>query len=177
MTPCFSGWWPPMADGVDGMAELIERLHSLPRRLRDRTLSGWATGVAARMASRLRVAVRTVAFKTGRLTGSIRGARVRPAKAQSMFGALARAIAYSSAKHGGRVWHLINLGTKDRYTKGGVRRGGRRAFVAGKRAFRGRVTPRRIVVGTAPIILQQVLPEAKTDLARRIQRALAKHGG
>lgn len=84
------------------------------------------------------------------------------------FGVIARAIAFSSKKHGGYAFNPINSGTAARYTKG---KNGKKV------AFRGRVTPRRIIVGTAPIIHQSIMLTAQNDLANRIERALRKNAG
>jgi hypothetical protein len=175
-----------MADGeVTGITELIQRFDTLPTRLKQRVLRGWATAQGNRMAAMMRPGIQAVAFKTGRLVGSIRGKAVRAPKALSIFGAIARAIAYSSSKHGGYAFNPLNAGTKPRYTKGGIARDRRGRFsvagsiqrAVGARAYRGRVTPRRFIAGMAPHIHAMVGPVAEEDLAKRIERALAKNGG
>ena len=111
-----------MADGeVTGLTALIERFNGLPLRMKQRVLRGWATAQGNRMASMMRPGVQAVAFKTGRLVGSIQ-----------------RAI--------------------------------------GARAYRGRVTPRRMIAGMAPHIHAMIGPIAQEDLAKRIERALARNG-
>lgn len=174
-----------MADGeVTGLTALIERFNGLPLRMKQRVLRGWATAQGNRMASMMRPGVQAVAFKTGRLVGSIRGKAVRAPKSLSIFGAIARAIAYSSTKHGGYAFNPLNAGTKPRYTKGGVARDRKGRFsvagsiqrAIGARAYRGRVTPRRMIAGMAPHIHAMIGPIAQEDLAKRIERALARNG-
>lgn len=148
----------------EGWTDLIDRLRTLPDKVSKRLLIGWSAAQANRMAALLRPAVREVAFRTGRLTGSIIGKAVSSRKALGRSESLARAITFSSKRHGGDLFNPINSGTKTRTTK----KSG---------ANRGRVTPRRIIVGAAPHIFDSVLPDAQFDLAKRIERALAKHGG
>lgn len=176
-----------MADGdVQGLTELIQRFNTLPTRMQRQVLRGWAKAQGNRMAARLRPFVMSAAFKTGRLVGSIQGKAVSSPKAISIFGAIARAITYSSRKQGGYIFNPINSGTKPRWTKGGTKRdSGTGRFVkagaitrlTGKKAYRGRVTPRRIIAKAAPHVHAMVTPGATEDLAKRIERALAKHGG
>ena len=175
-----------MADGeVTGLTELIQRFGLLPDRVKRRVLRGWATAQGNRMAALMRPGVAAVAFKTGRLVGSIRGKAVRSPRALSIFGAIARAIAYSSAKHGGYAFNPLNAGTKPRYTNGGIARDRKGRFAVagtiqravGGRAYRGRVTPRRMIAGMAPHVHAMVGPVAQEDLAKRIERALSKNGG
>lgn len=174
-----------MAEDVHGLSELIARLNTVPRRLADRTLSGWATATANRMAARLRPVVRAGAFKTGRMLGAIRGARVRPQKARALFQSIARAITFGSARHGGQAWGIINSGTAPRWTKGTIKRDKRGRYltrqqsrsILGKKAYRGKGPRLAIAERAGPFILMLVLPSAKEDLARRVQRVLSKNGG
>jgi hypothetical protein len=176
-----------LADGeIKGMAELIDRFSKLPTRLRRSVLRGWATAQGNRMAARLRPMIFAVARRTGRLTGSIRGAAVRSPKGLSIFKAIARAIAYSSRKHGGELFNPLTAGTAPRYTKGGVGRNaktgrfehmGALSRALGGRAYRGRIAPRRFMERFGPNVHAMVDGPAQDDLAKRIDRALRKNGG
>ena len=170
-----------MADEpLEGLTALLARMKGLPIRLQDKILSDWTTVTARRMAARLREVVRVKAFRSGRTLGSIRGARVRPAKARSMFGAIARAIAYASSNHGGALWSLLNRGTKERFARANRASNGR--FLTGATggaalASRGRGPRLNIVAQAAPSIEQAVMPAAEKDLAKRIERAWRKQAG
>ena len=176
-----------MADEpVSGMQELLARFHALPRRIKQSVLRGWATAQSERMASRLRPFIMARAFRTGRLVGSIIGKPVRSPKSLSVFQAIARAIAFSSRKHGGYAFNPLNFGTVARFTKGGIARNkgtgrfevaSRRQSIFGKRGYRGKVTARRFISEAAPNIHAAVTPGAMEDLSKRIERALRKNGG
>lgn len=161
------------------MSELLKRINDLPEKLANRTMAGWAIAVANRMTSRLRMAVRHSAFKSGRTTGSIRAASVRPQKARAMFGAIARALSYSSNRHGGSLWNLLNRGTKQRFARAN-RNSATGRFMPSDRlsayASRGRGPRLAIAARFGPGILAEVLPDAEKDLAKRIERAWKKAG-
>lgn len=167
-----------MADGMEGVNDLIQRLQGLPTKLQNSTLGGWTTAVANRMAKRMRAVVASRANKTGTLAKAIKGKKVDPKKARALFGSIARAITFGSKRDKGYAWGLINVGTKPRYARSyrNAKTGRFQKAEFAQRAYRGRGPRMNLVATYGPGILQEILPEAERDLAKRIERAFAKAG-
>jgi hypothetical protein len=166
--------------GFDGMEALRQALAYMPERLQKSVVRAWAR----RWSQQVYIAAQIAApkGKTRNLVLGLRRRDAKPARLQSI-GSLARSVVIGAkpAFH----FHIVNRGTKPRFTTGGGNLRGkgikarlRRSFLKAthKPASRGVMPPNPFLERAAGPLLSQAEDDLKVRVGRALQRLLIKEG-
>jgi hypothetical protein len=157
---------------VSGAAQVASLFLSLPAAIQRRVLTGFIRDSSKDI---LNAIVPKAPNKTGKLRKALKS-RAQSARTRKRFRV---DIGYSVRRvgTGGRALHLIELGTKDRYTKGASRKTGPKLphalrLGAGKRGYRGKMPAKPFMRAAAAPAMARVKSEIQTRLTAQLQRLL-----
>ena len=163
-------------DGFDGMPQLQEDLKRLPEKVQKRIASVWVKkwAVIAKMN-----AIREAPIgKTRNLVSGIVN-RVSSKTTLGKYKSFARSVVIG--KKPAFHFHLVNLGTKPRYTGAQTSKGKggrvREKSTGKKRAFRGAMPANPFIARAAPPILAQAEADFRQLVSKEIHKFIRKNNG
>jgi hypothetical protein len=169
-----------VANGFEGMDDLEESVRTLPAKVQKRIARAWA-----RKWSAVAWAAAIQKAPIGKTRNLVSGIARRDTKAPTLRKLQSFARSVVIGRKPAYHFHLVNLGTKPRYTKGGTGRNkttGRFVKVnavqraIGQRAYRGFMKKNDFVADAARPLIGQAESDLRTLVQRNIARFLRKGG-
>lgn len=168
-----------MAEGFEGMDDLDQALKDLPEKVQRRIARAWT-----RKWSLVAWAAAVQKTPVGKTRNLIAGVVRRDSKPRTLRNLQSFSRSVVIGRRPAFHFHLVNLGTKPRFTKGGTSRGAKGRFVVATskekkvnpRAFRGIMPKNDFVADAARPLMGQAEADLRTLVQRNIERLLRSKG-